>query len=79
MGCYDTVFGKCPTCFAVMSYQSKAGSCDLIDYEEDAVPIEIAMALEGETKYCSICGKRIKVVVSPLAPRSVAVKFVEVE
>ena len=59
MGCYDTVFGRCPTCNARFEVQSKAGACNLEKYFVEDTPIEIAFDLEGRTIEC-VCGQTIQ-------------------
>ncbi len=58
MGCYDSVFFKCPKCGDRLEAQSKASDCRLRDIDCDKVPIEIADDLNGEPIYCEPCGMR---------------------
>lgn len=55
MGCYDSVRFRCPNCNQRFLEQSKAGKCNLKDYDSQAVPLRIAAALNGERVFCPHC------------------------
>lgn len=55
MGCYDTVNFRCPKCGTALTTQSKAGRCNLAEFQAIAVPPVIAADLEGEKLFCE-CG-----------------------
>ncbi len=57
MGLYDTVYFRCPKCEELLNTQSKAGDCNLKDYDSDNVPYEIGKSLIGKEIYCNNCGK----------------------
>lgn len=57
MGCYDSVWFKCPGCGARVEAQSKAGECNMEDIEHTAVPVQIAADLNGQEVCCPNCGK----------------------
>lgn len=79
MGCYDTVVGKCPKCGSPVKIQSKAGRCDLIDYNQDSVPMAIARNIEGDLVCCKTCSTDIEIWISPMIPKNVPVEFRKVE
>ena len=61
MGMFDSVIAECPKCGKKLEFQSKAGSCNLVQYPSYSVPAEIAIDLLGEfgdTSYC--CGTEWK-------------------
>ena len=55
MGCFDTVFVKCPLCGFTIEFQSKAGCCKLERYSMREVPIEVALDLAETSKQCHNC------------------------
>ena len=55
MGCFDSVYFRCPRCQDRIEVQSKAAECDLHDYEPDAVPAKIAADIVGERVWCARC------------------------
>ena len=62
MGCYDTVYFKCPTCSKQIEKQTKAGNCLMDVYSSDYLPIQIAMEFEGAEVFCHHCNAFYKVV-----------------
>ena len=60
MGMFDTVHFKCRVCSSVIEEQSKAGDCNLNEYDAYAVPVEIAKSIEGGIIYCENCGTEYK-------------------
>ncbi len=73
MGCFDTVRLRCPVCDqSEIEIQSKAGDCELVEYTERAVPVEIAAAIQGKRARCSECG--VSVVIESEAPEMVRVE-----
>ena len=57
MGCYDAVKGKCPACRNDVSLQSKSGDCDLEEYTENDVPVEV---MYDATATCRFCGTELE-------------------
>lgn len=55
MGCYDSVRFRCPNCNERFEEQSKAGKCNLVDYDSQSVPLRIAAALNGDRVFCPHC------------------------
>lgn len=47
MGCFDTVWFKCPRCGGDIQEQSKGGACELKNYNADAVPFGVASGVDG--------------------------------
>jgi hypothetical protein len=48
MGCYDSVFVKCPECGKLLEFQSKAGKCRMDKYKHTNVPAVVAIDLIGK-------------------------------
>jgi hypothetical protein len=62
MGMFDEVRCTCPVCQkGVISWQSKAGDCELHDYDIELVPVEIAKDIQGTIEVCSECGARFTI------------------
>lgn len=61
MGMFDTVIVRCPLCNTKMEFQSKAGDCELNEYEVYEVPVVVAQDINGSTDWCPSCGKRIEI------------------
>ncbi|MCM1322892.1 MAG: hypothetical protein NC218_01765 [Acetobacter sp.] len=59
MGCFDSVFIRCPKCGNKIEYQSKACQCDMGQYKENAVPLAIAADIEYTVRQCSNCGAKV--------------------
>lgn len=59
MGCYDSVWVRCPGCGEKVEFQSKAGACLLRSYDPSSVPPEIATDLDGDVSECR-CGARVR-------------------
>jgi len=59
MGMFDRVWADCPKCGAKVEFQSKAGKCELIDYDMDSVPPEIARDINADAENCE-CGYTVK-------------------
>lgn len=55
MGCYDSVRFRCPNCNERFLEHSKAGKCNLKDYDSQAVPLRIAADLDGVRVTCPHC------------------------
>ena len=60
MGMFDWVFIVCPECGGNIGFQSKAGECDLREYDEYDMPPEIAVDLKDEERRCDQCKARVK-------------------
>jgi len=59
MGMYDTVNAVCPKCGKFVSFQSKAGDKLLDTYYTRAIPLTIAIDLDGACKTCTNCGEMV--------------------
>lgn len=57
MSCFDSYIKKCPNCGEPVEFQSKAGECDMLTYEGNSVPPEIAASVNGESRDCESCGE----------------------
>ena len=64
MGCFDTLLFECPSCKAVIEFQSKIHECSVRGYTlKDAPLLVIADAnRDGELGdlYCSECGEQLE-------------------
>lgn len=60
MGMFDTVHLICPHCEEKTSFQSKAGPCELKNYDERRVPFSILASIDKEVIVCDKCGEKIK-------------------
>jgi phage FluMu protein Com len=68
MGCPDYIHVACPKCKEKITFQSKAGKCSCLDFSPDAVPMDIAMDLDGETKDCPHCSAVVKLSIPKTTP-----------
>jgi hypothetical protein len=75
MGCYDSVWFKCPNCGEKLEAQSKGGNCDMEDYTPNKVPISVALDLILWDR-CK-CGKAYTI--KEIEPEFVKVELVEVD
>lgn len=59
MGMYDYITVKCknPSCKEKIEFQSKAGDCDLNEYNIQSVPLEVAKSIDGKSETCLKCGE----------------------
>ena len=73
MGCYDSVYTKCPGCGSLVEFQSKASERQLATYGLDAVPLKIAEDLNGQVRLCSVCDSSV-VLTCPTLPKTVAME-----
>jgi hypothetical protein len=62
MGCFDSVYIRCPECREQVEFQSKAGDCLLESFNEDNVPSKVALDINGEDETCPKCGIMFTVV-----------------
>ena len=60
MGMYDSLWVECPRCNTQIEFQSKAGDCDLRDYNIQNVPPEIALDCKYDEELCPDCEEYIK-------------------
>ena len=60
MGCFDTVYIKCPECKKKTAIQTKAGECELRNYSYQQVPLAIAEELSGTKIKCE-CGTEFEI------------------
>lgn len=64
MGCFDRVYITCPKCNKPVEFQSKAGRCWMDEYDESAVPLDIAADIDRDVEVCPNC--KASVVAVPL-------------
>lgn len=74
MGCPDYIHTDCPACMTRIKFQSKAGKCQCADYTTDAVPMEIAADLDGETQVCPHCQSTVKISIPKTVPTCIAMQ-----
>lgn len=60
MGCFDSVWTKCPNCLRSIEFQTKLGECMLKKYDDNKVPLIVALGVEGKTEVCPNCNTEIK-------------------
>ncbi len=60
MGMFDRVWVTCPQCDENVEFQSKAGICELENYDHTSVPPCIAESLYYKSEFCKQCGFEIK-------------------
>jgi len=65
MGMFDTVRVPCPKCKAIEYFQSKGGSCDLIEYDLHDAPLDVLSNVNRHAPYtCRKCRTLFKVSVT---------------
>lgn len=57
MGCFDSVYFRCPKCDERIEVQSKAGECYMGSFDEDVVPVAIANDIQGNSVECGACSR----------------------
>ena len=67
MGMFDSVRVNCPECNNMVEFQSKAGACDLIDYNLYNAPSSILGDLHNESVACHKCGRFVTIKVQTIA------------
>jgi DNA-directed RNA polymerase subunit RPC12/RpoP len=60
MGTYDTVHAFCPKCGTKIAKQSKAGPCDLHDYDLYWAPRSVIVDVADEEWWCDGCESRLR-------------------
>lgn len=61
MGMFDTIRWRCPHCNERHSTQTKAGPCELLDYDlARGLPRELVHSVEGD-HLCDCCGKAYRI------------------
>lgn len=68
MGLFDSVHVTCPDCGDDVEFQTKQGECVLASYRNPKIPINIALALDGETERCHNCGRTLEIRMKPDVP-----------
>lgn len=68
MGMFDIIRFTCPNCNKAIEEQSKAGKCLLYDYNQDAVPLQIAGDILNAELHCENCKETFVVVASDYFP-----------
>lgn len=61
MGMFDSVYVRCPRCNEPVEFQSKAGDCRLAGYSPNAVPMAVALDLDGATTTCGKCNYEVEI------------------
>lgn len=61
MGCYDTVWVKCPKCGIENSFQSKSGECLLDDYDLENCPDDVMANVNRHSPCHCECGTTYEV------------------
>lgn len=60
MGCFDSLYIKCPKCRNDLEFQSKSGMSCLYSFRKSNLPIEVAIGMEGNIIRCQFCNSRIR-------------------
>lgn len=60
MGCFDSVFLRCPNCNSKVEAQSKVGQCRLSKWNIFNAPPDILLSLKDEVFHCRDCGADFK-------------------
>jgi hypothetical protein len=62
MGCFDSLYIKCPKCGSELEFQSKSGPCELMDFtaENKDLPAQIAIGMQGDVVKCAVCDSNWK-------------------
>lgn len=60
MGMFDTVRARCPECGGEIEEQSKAGPCQLKDYNLYNAPAAVLVDLSEQELWCVHCDSRLK-------------------
>lgn len=68
MGMFDRILFTCPNCQATIEEQSKAGDCLLIDYNQNAVPLQIAGDIVDSELYCESCKETFVITADNIPP-----------
>ena len=61
MGRFDSILIECPKCGTQIKFQSKAGLCELKEYDIQTVPDSIAGDIIGDEQDCPNCNATIKI------------------
>ena len=59
MSCFDSVYVKCPNCGREMEFQSKADKCEMQSFTTQAVPVKVAVDLDGNSDTCPKCQSQV--------------------
>ena len=64
MEMYDSVWVPCTKCNKLVEFQSKAGLCQLSNYNLSNAPADVLGDLAGDVGCCQKCGERFRIGVS---------------
>jgi hypothetical protein len=68
MGCFDTVYIRCPNCGEVNDEQIKHGPCSLEKWNGKTVPRDVAIPMTKGPQSCE-CGEKFSLVwIEPTGP-----------
>ena len=62
MGCFDSLYVKCPECDNELEFQSKSGICCQYSYTKSNIPIDVAIGINDDIVRCDFCKSRIKLI-----------------
>ncbi len=62
MGCFDSIFFKCPNCKEYIEAQTKWGECSLRRYHSRSVPASMADGIHGDIIQCDKCSNSYRVI-----------------
>lgn len=61
LGMFDILQVKCPSCGDNVTFQSKAGPCEMATYHPSHVPAVVANDLNGKIEQCRSCEQYVVV------------------
>ena len=56
---HDSVETHCPECGDILKLDSEAGECQMVEYNQENIPVCIAEDLDGKEVKCSCCGAKL--------------------
>ncbi len=74
MGCYDSLYIKCPNCGKELEFQSKSGASAMFNYKKSNLPPEVAVGINGVIVECQFCRNNFKLKCN--IPKKVQVKLI---
>ena len=77
MGMFDRVNFKCPHCGEIVEAQSKSGPCDRLCFDNDSVPLDVALDANRHAPFTCRCGKKWRLGNLPDANRRVSLTVQE--
>lgn len=87
MGCFDSVYAKCPNCSNLIEFQSKGGACAMRKLDISKVPTEIAVDLDNQDyplyssdpQECDKCAQKWYIKIKPNQPLYVEMELLKKE